>query len=115
MKRLRVILAVCLSLWLAGCVFKRTPKSGASNRPAPAPPQEAARIREIVPPEVQQQYKQKADEVRRETQQRIANVRGQNLDRIQTFLRQSLEAEKHGEMRQAYEFADKALVLAKGL
>lgn len=97
------------------------PRTEPAARPEPVKPEPAApaapapQIRPIVPPEEEQQYKQKADEIRRETLQRITNLHGPTLDRIQSFLRQSQEAEKHGEMRQAYEFADKALGLAKGM
>jgi hypothetical protein len=70
-----------------------------------------------VPAEEQQQLKQKAEEVRRETQQRIAHVSGHSveLSTIQSMLKLSTDAETRGELRQAYELADRALVLAKEL
>jgi hypothetical protein len=70
-----------------------------------------------VPAEEQQQLKQKADEVRREAQQRIAQVRGHSgeLSTIQSMLKLSTDAETRGDLRQAYELADRALLLSKEL
>ena len=93
------------------------PKPEAAKPDSAAPVATSPQIRPIVPAEEQQQFKQRADEVRRETNQRIANVRGHNveLNKIQEFLSLSTDAEKRSDMRQAYEMAEKALVLAKDL
>jgi hypothetical protein len=60
-----------------------------------------------------------AESTRREVQQLLRQVQGRAdsglLTNIQSFLRQSEDAQQRGEMRTASELADKALVLARGL
>jgi len=91
------------------------PEAAKPEPAGPAAPAPAPQIRALVSPEEEQQYKQRADETRRETAQRINHLRGQNLTEINNFLKQSQDAEKRGDMRAAYEFADKALTLVKVL
>jgi hypothetical protein len=106
-----------------------------STTPAPPPkpepttpaaqPAEASRapIQEIVPADERRRFQESADARKRETRQlleqskthRLTNEQKKMVTRIQSFVTQSDDAEKRGDMRQADALAERGLVLAKEL
>lgn len=91
--------------------------------PAPAPAVEPGRapISEVLPAaelkRLQDEAAGRAQETRKLIQQIPPRRRQQDsrVRRIETFLKQSQEAERRGDMRQASELAGRALVLAREL
>ncbi|HEY2014229.1 MAG TPA: hypothetical protein VGH38_12055 [Bryobacteraceae bacterium] len=93
--------------------------------PAVAPPAEPERgpIQEIVPAEELKRLQQGADAKKREIRQRLSRLPRHRqsadekalVDSIQSFVNLSDDAERIGDMRKAYELADRGLVLAQGL
>jgi hypothetical protein len=89
---------------------------------APAPPEHPP-IEEVTPAAEQKRFQDEADARKREVRQLVDPLAGRRLnrqqkgllDRIQSFLKQSDDAENRGEMRQASELAQRALVLAREL
>src|ERR1700693_2398905 len=90
--------------------------------PPPAEP-ERAPIQDIVPPDEKRRYQESADNSKREIQQLLEQARAHRLTtdqkkiltRVHTFVTQSDDAEKRGDMRQADALAQRGLVLAKEL
>jgi len=92
--------------------------------PAP-PPAEPVRepIQDIVPPDEKRRYQESADASKREIQRLLEQVRAHRLTtdqkkiltRVHTFVAQSDDAEKRGDMRQADALAERGLLLAKEL
>jgi hypothetical protein len=111
------------------------PKPAPSTRPAEAPaqavppavmpaaPPDNPLIQEVTPAAEQKRFQDEAAARKREVRQlvdpldrrRLSRQQRGLLDRIQSFLKQSDEAEGRGEMRQASELAQRALVLAREL
>jgi len=92
--------------------------------PVPATPEpEQPRIQDALTPDEGKRLQEEAESNKREIRQRIDAIpphrlnRQQNIlmKRIRTFVDQSDEAQRRGEMRQAAELAQRALVLAKEL
>jgi hypothetical protein len=89
----------------------------------PAAEPERAPIQEIVPADERRRYQESAEASKREIRQLVEHARAHRLTaeqkkivtRIQTFVTQSDDAEKRGDMRQADALAERGLVLAKGL
>jgi hypothetical protein len=90
--------------------------------PATAAPAEPERppVQDILPPEELKRFQESAINRRTETRRLLAQVRSHRLNpdphtvqRIQSFMSQSEDAEKRGDMRQADAFAERALVLAQ--
>jgi hypothetical protein len=89
----------------------------------PAAEPERAPIQEIVPADERRRYQESADASKKEIRQLVEHAKAHRLNtdqrkmvtRIQTFLTQSDDAEKRGDMRQADALAERGLVLAKGL
>ena len=108
---------------------KRTPAPVRTETPVPPPAgppvaePERPPVQEAVPAAELKRLQEEAQARKREVQQIIAPLnhgrlsRQQRgiLDRVQTFLKQSDDAEQRGEMRQASELAQRALVLAREL
>jgi hypothetical protein len=97
-----------------------TPQGPAIPQPAePGPP----RIQDELSSDEINRLREEADNTKREVKQRIDSLpthrlnRQQNIlvKRIRTFIDQSADAQKRGDMRQAAELAQRALVLAKEL
>jgi hypothetical protein len=94
---------------------------GPAAQPAAEP--ERPPIQEIVPEDERRRFQESADARKRETRQLVEQARAHRLNtdqkkmvtRIQSFVTQSDDAEKHGDMRQADALAERALVLAKEL
>ena len=90
---------------------------------APPPEPERGPIQEIVQPSDQAKLQNDAESRKREVRQRLEQnpktklTRQQRnlVDRIEGFLKVSEEAEKRGDMRKAYELAERAAVLAREL
>jgi hypothetical protein len=90
-----------------------------------AQPAEASRapIQEIVPADERRRFQESADARKRETRQLLEQSKAHHLTndqkkmvtRIQSFVTQSDDAEKRGDMRQADALAERGLVLAKEL
>jgi hypothetical protein len=90
-----------------------------------AQPAEASRapIQEIVPADERKRFQESADARKRETRQlleqskahRLTTEQKKMVTRIQSFVTQSDDAEKRGDMRQADALAERGLVLAKEL
>lgn len=88
-----------------------------------APPPEHPLIQEVTPAAEQKRLQDEAAARKREVRQLIDPIDRRRLgrqqrglfDRIQSFLKQSDDAERRGEMRQASELAQRALVLAREL
>jgi type IV secretory pathway VirB10-like protein len=88
----------------------------------PAEP-ERAPIQEIVPADERRRFQESADARKRETRQLLEQAKTHRLTgsqttlvkRIQSFVAQSDDAEKRGDMRQADALAERGLVLAKEL
>lgn len=84
---------------------------------------ERPRIQDALSPDETKRLQDEADSTKREIKQRIDAIqvhrlnRQQNIlvKRIRTFVDQSDDAQRRGEMRQAAELAQRALVLAKEL
>jgi hypothetical protein len=103
------------------------PEVPAQSAPATAAPPAAAPehpiIQEVTPAAEQRRLQEEANAHKREVRQLIDSLDRRRLnrqqrgtfDRIQSFLKQSDEAEGRGEMRQASELAQRALVLAHEL
>jgi hypothetical protein len=89
----------------------------------PAAPPEHPPIEEVTPAAEQKRFQDEAAARKREVHQivdpldrrRLNRQQRGLLDRIQSFLKQSDDAETRGEMRQASELAQRALVLAREL
>jgi hypothetical protein len=90
-----------------------------------APPAEPERdpVQEIVPADEKKRYQESADDSKREIRKLLVQAKAHHLTgdqnkvvkRIQSFVAQSDDAEKRGDMRQADAMAEKGLVLAKEL
>jgi hypothetical protein len=99
------------------------PAQPVATPPAPEPAAERPLVAPMVPQEEQRQLQADAQHDRQETKtildHQAAHAMGrpqQQLKRsIESFLQQSAEAEKKGDLRQARELAGRALVLAKEL
>jgi hypothetical protein len=80
-------------------------------------------IQEIVPPAELNRLQAEAVKSKQEISQRLEQIRRRRLnrqdqdtrERVQSFVRQSDEAQRKGDMRLAYELASRGLVLAKTL
>ena len=110
---------------------KPTVSRGPSETPAPATttavgpptPPEHPPIEEVTPAAEQKRFQDEAAARKREVHQivdpidrrRLNRQQKSMLDRIQSFLKQADDAEGRGEMRQASELAQRALVLARQL
>jgi hypothetical protein len=108
---------------------RRSTTTAPSSKPEPvgpaAQPAEQARapIQEIVPADERKRFQESADARKRETRQlleqskahRLTNDQRKMMNRIQSFVTQSDDAEKRGDMRQADALAERGLVLAKEL
>lgn len=96
-----------------------------SAPPAQVQPTEPERppIQEIVPPAELNRLQAEAVKSKQEISQRLEQIRRRRLnrqdqdtrERVQSFVRQSDEAQRKGDMRLAYELASRGLVLAKTL
>jgi hypothetical protein len=94
----------------------------AAPAPAAAPPEHPP-IEEVTPAAEQKRFQDEAAARKREVHQLVDPIDRRRLnhqqrvmfDRIQSFLKQSDDAESRGEMRQASELAQRALVLAREL
>jgi hypothetical protein len=90
---------------------------------APAEPDARPTIQEIVPTEELNRLKLSADSLQAQIRQRLARLpkRGltreqkSDVDRINSFLSLSEEAERGGDMRKANELAERGMALAQGL
>lgn len=90
--------------------------------PPPVEP-ERPRIQDALSPDEVKRLQEEAENTRREIKQRIDSIpvhrlnRQQNIlvKRIRTFVEQSEDAKRRGDVRQAAELAQRALVLAKEL
>ena len=108
------------------------PRAPAATRPEtpvptpaapPAAEPERPPLQEVLPAAEQKRFQEEAAGRRREVRQlvdpldrrRLSRQQRALLDRIQSFLKQSDDAERQGEMRQASELAQRALVLAREL
>jgi hypothetical protein len=105
------------------------PKPAESSAPAtppaavPAAPPEHPPIEEVTPAAEQKRFQDEAAARKREVHQivdpidtrRLNRQQRTTLGRIQSFLKQSDDAESRGEMRQASELAQRALILAREL
>ena len=84
---------------------------------------ERAPVQEIVPAGELKRLQDSADALKREVRQWLEQTRVRRLDRrergvmdnVESFLKLSDQAEAKGDMRQAYELAERAWVLAKDL
>jgi hypothetical protein len=107
---------------------RRQPAATRTETPAPAPaaaqPEPTrAPVQEIVPADVQKRLQESAQNARREIKRIVDQANARHparqqktiIDRIESFVRLSDEAEGRGDMRQASELADRALVLAREL
>jgi hypothetical protein len=91
--------------------------------PTPPPAEERHPILEVLPAAELKRLQEEAQARRREVRQvvepldraRLSRQQRGILDRVETFLKQSDEAERRGDMRQASELAQRALVLAREL
>jgi hypothetical protein len=91
----------------------------------PVTPAEPERpiIQEIVPPDEQKRYQEAAQGIKREIRQILDRAKTHRLNsdqtklvrRINTFVSQSDDAEKRGDMRQAEGYAQRGVVLAREL
>ena len=98
------------------------PAAPAGNTPAVSEP-EPPRLQEGLAPEESKRLQDAAEGRRQEATQIVEATRGRHLNsvqknfvsRIRSFVSQSEAAAKRGDMRQAYELASRALVLAKEL
>jgi hypothetical protein len=99
------------------------PAEAAVEPAAPAPEPERAPVQEIVPAGELKRLQDSADALKREVRQWLEQTRVRRLDRrergvmdnVESFLKLSDQAEAKGDMRQAYELAERAWVLAKDL
>ncbi len=102
-----------------------TPKPEVAAAAPAAQPAEPERppIQEIVPADELKRYQDSADSHKREIRQLLTQAKAHRLNteqnkvvkRIQTFLAQSDDAAKRGDMRQADALAERGLVLAREL
>jgi hypothetical protein len=100
-----------------------TAAPAAAPAAGPAAPPEHPPIEEVTNAAEQKRFQDEAATRKREVRQiidpidrrRLNRQQRTTLDRIQSFLKQSDEAEGRGEMRQASELAQRALVLAREL
>jgi hypothetical protein len=90
--------------------------------PAPAPELGREPVQEVLRPEERTRLLQETTAARREIATIIANAparvqrqRKDQLVNIRTFQQQSLDFERKGDLRQANELAQRALVLAREL
>jgi len=89
----------------------------------PAPEPERQRIQEVLPPSDQKRFQEEAEAYKREIRKYTDQVQGQALghrqqgllDRVNSFVKQSNDAQARGDMRQAKELAGRALILAREL
>jgi hypothetical protein len=99
------------------------PKPEVAVTPPVEPPPPQPRIRALIPPAEQQRLERSIAQQKREIQERTARAQaaGSNserramIDRIQSFLDLSAEAEKQGDLREAEALAARALALARDL
>jgi len=109
------------------------PKPVPKNRPRPEPPKVEAPpapapepgrqpVQEVLRPEERNRHHQEAIHARGETSRLLSRVSARvqrqlkdRVDAIKTFLQQSEDFERRGDMRQANELAQRALVLAREL
>ena len=105
------------------------PESAPSTPPAanaaapPAAAESNPRIQEIVPPTEQKRLQDLAEARKKESRQLLDQAASRRLTRRETGLKRSIEsflklcdqAEATGDMRQAADYADRALTLAKDL
>jgi len=87
-----------------------------------APPEpERPLVQDSLSPEELKRYQDSATGRRNETRQLLSQIRShslttdqkQTVQRIQSFMSQSEDAEKRGDMRQADAFAERSLILAR--
>src|SRR6185436_16585401 len=90
----------------------------ASQGPNPEP--ERAKVQEIIPAEEVNRLREEANTARGAIRQRLGQMPARvlrqqkdRIDRIQSFMKQSEDAERRGDLRQASELAAKALVLVR--
>jgi hypothetical protein len=80
-----------------------------------------APVRDVVPAEEEKRLRDEAAGFRREIGTLLSQVKRPSgpqkslIDSIQTFMKQSKDAEDGGDLRKAHELAFRALALAKGL
>jgi hypothetical protein len=99
------------------------PKPEAAAPPVPPAEPERPPIQEIVPADERRHNQESADNRKREIRQTLEQAKTRHLTpeqnktvkRIQSFVAQSDDAEKRGDMRQADALAERGLVLAKEL
>lgn len=104
-------------------VTPQGPATPAPVTPAPAPPPDREPIQEALSPGEQKRLLDEADTYRKETQTRITQAQAARLSaqqrslitRIRTFLKQSDDAQRRNDIRQASELAQRAVILARGL
>ena len=96
------------------------PKPEAPAVPAPEPGR--APVQEVLPAEERNRLREEANGARREVAALLARLPARlvlqqrdQVNRIETFLRQSLDADRRGDLRQANELAVRGLVLAREL
>jgi len=105
---------------------RRTPQPSKPEPVAPAaqPPEpERAPIQEILSADERRRFQESAEARKRDTRQWLEQAKAHRLTadqrrtvaRIQSFLTQSDDAQKRGDMRQADALAERGLVLAKEL
>jgi hypothetical protein len=95
----------------------------AVTTPSTPPPEASPRIQEIIPPNEQKHLQELADTRNRETRQLLEQASARKLNHRETGIKKTIEsylkladqAEAKGDMRQAADFADRALTLAKDL
>jgi hypothetical protein len=99
------------------------PEAPAAPPAAATAPPEHPPIEEVTPAAEQKRFQDEADGRKREVRQLVDSLDRRRLnhqqrgllDRIQSFVKQSDDAENRGDMRQASELAQRALVLAREL
>ena len=100
------------------------PSPPPANPPTPAAaPEPNPRIQEIVPPTEQKRLQDLAEARKKESRQLLEQAGARRLNRREAGLKRSIEsflklcdqAETKGDMRQAADYADRALTLAKDL
>jgi hypothetical protein len=102
---------------------KPEPEAAAPAAAAPTPPENSARIQEILPASEQKRFQELADARKREIRQWLEQAGARRLTRSQAGLKRTVEsyvklsdqAEAQGDMRQASEVAERAWILAKDL
>jgi hypothetical protein len=101
-----------------------SPAPPAESAAPPVPPQEAERgpVRELLDPAESNRLKNNADTHKRSIRAWLTGSRGRRLDsnnptvaRLQLMLKASDDAEEKGDMREASDWADRALILLREL